>query len=349
MPEGTQLPPPAPPAWRRIDPFEIGLRRALFRPLAPVAFRIGTLPATLAPLGEAEDAALPSSLELLIAGQRGWLELPQTLVERLARLVDPDLPVAALHGDMLALVLELALLEPIEALERRLGQPVRLVTLQPAPPPKAAGLRLACRLTIGDTRFALTLALPRQTARLVAGLFERGACDAARFGLRVELACELGRSWATAGDLKRLGRGDVILPTELLRPSDWVVLTVADRWRATGTLAGRELTLTSRLRPCSLREEEISMDDAAGADALDRTFDDLPIRLVFEAGRIEIPFAELGELGPGQVLLLPGEPAAPIDILANGRRIGAGELVRIGERIGIRVTSLTVQGPGTRG
>lgn len=332
------------PAVREIDPAEVDIRRRLFRPLAPLGFELPGLAAILDQVGEAATPAPLCSVAVLIGGRRCWLELPDTLIGILVDLVQPALSIAALDGEMLALMLELALLRPIEALEQRLGQEIRLVEVRDEVPPAAARLRLAARLTLGGSHFATALALPRETARLVAERLDGPTLDAARFGLTVELACEIGRTSVALAALKRLGPGDVIMPNEALRPPGRVVLTLAERWQASGTLTGRELTLKSGLQPVASHEEESAMSDEDPSATLGRTFDDLPIRLVFEVGRIEMPLAELSALGPGQVLLLPGEPAAPIGILANGRRIGSGELVLIGGQVGVRVVGLGVHG-----
>jgi flagellar motor switch protein FliM len=63
---------------------------------------------------------------------------------------------------------------------------------------------------------------------------------------------------------------------------------------------------------------------------------ELPVRLTFELSRIELSFAELQELQPGYVFsLADGGPA--IAIFANGVAVGSGELVRIGDHLGVRV------------
>ena len=76
-----------------------------------------------------------------------------------------------------------------------------------------------------------------------------------------------------------------------------------------------------------------------GATA-DIDLDQLPVRLVFESGRAELPLGALRTLGVGHVFELGRDAAGPIDIMANGKRIGEGELVRIGDTTGIRVRQL---------
>src|SRR5262249_52384648 len=67
---------------------------------------------------------------------------------------------------------------------------------------------------------------------------------------------------------------------------------------------------------------------------------ELPVRLVFELGRLELTLAELEVLGPGHVFALGRDQHQPVDILANGKRIGLGEIVAVGDALGVRVTRL---------
>jgi type III secretion protein Q len=46
---------------------------------------------------------------------------------------------------------------------------------------------------------------------------------------------------------------------------------------------------------------------------------------------------QVRKLAPGAVLPLPDAAADGIDIISGGKRIGQGEIVRIGEGVGIRI------------
>ncbi|MCC5979118.1 MAG: type III secretion system cytoplasmic ring protein SctQ [Salinarimonas sp.] len=70
------------------------------------------------------------------------------------------------------------------------------------------------------------------------------------------------------------------------------------------------------------------------------SIDEIPVQLVFELGRLEIPLAELETLSSGYVFELGKPLSQSVDIIANGRRVGTGELVRLGEAIGVRVSKL---------
>lgn len=319
-----------------IDPAEIGLRRLLFQPWPAIGFELLGQKATLDEIGEVPEIDAEWQVELLVAGRCARLDLPDELVDRLLAETDPAVEAAAIEGDRLALVLELALIAPIERVEQLLGQPIRLLRCSRAWPGDGAMLRLGARLRWGEVQFRPVLALAPDAVPLVAPLLGPPIRDVARFGVTAALRCELGRSWLALADLRRLGAGDVILPGEALHPPQGLVLTLADHLQARGALSGRRITLTSRFEP--FRDEEPAMATEAPSDPLDS----VPIRLVFEVGRIDILLAELGGLAPGQVLELSGDAAAPIGILANGKRIGAGELVRIGDHIGIRIVGLGV-------
>ena len=68
---------------------------------------------------------------------------------------------------------------------------------------------------------------------------------------------------------------------------------------------------------------------------------EVPIALSFEAGSVSLPLAQLASVRPGFVFELPhalGEGS--IRVFANGVAVGSGELVRIGDVVGVRLTQL---------
>lgn len=66
----------------------------------------------------------------------------------------------------------------------------------------------------------------------------------------------------------------------------------------------------------------------------------LPVQLSFRVGEAALSLGELGTLGAGAVIPVPGGPDSTLDILANGQKIGRGELVAVGETRAVRVISL---------
>ncbi len=53
---------------------------------------------------------------------------------------------------------------------------------------------------------------------------------------------------------------------------------------------------------------------------------------------------EVQDLAPGVLLPVERSAGEVIEILANGRCIGAGELVKIGDKLAVRVTRLSSDG-----
>jgi type III secretion protein Q len=109
-------------------------------------------------------------------------------------------------------------------------------------------------------------------------------------------------------------------------------------------LAGRTATLHAPFGTHPALAMEISMNQVDGGKAspigTNAALDHIEVTLTFELGRRTIDLRALRTMAPGHVFDLGRDPEGPVDIIANGKTIGAGEIVRIGETIGVRVTRL---------
>ena len=95
-----------------------------------------------------------------------------------------------------------------------------------------------------------------------------------------------------------------------------------------------------------MNEQEIKMK-AAGRDDTGQGGDPpsggtldadvLPVKLVFLAGETEVTLRDLRRIMPGYVFDLGRPVDRHIEVRANGRRIGIGELVEIDRRVGVRM------------
>ena len=65
--------------------------------------------------------------------------------------------------------------------------------------------------------------------------------------------------------------------------------------------------------------------------------DDLPIRLVFIAGELDVALRELRRIAPGYVFELRQPVDRHVEVRANGKTIGTGELVEVDGRVGVRL------------
>lgn len=92
--------------------------------------------------------------------------------------------------------------------------------------------------------------------------------------------------------------------------------------------------------------ENQSPPDGDGADAAqaqappdpDAAARALPVQVSFEIARLEMPVGKLADLQPGHVFQVPAQlEGANVTIRANGEAVGLGELVSVGDTLGVRL------------
>lgn len=67
---------------------------------------------------------------------------------------------------------------------------------------------------------------------------------------------------------------------------------------------------------------------------------EIPLSVVVEVGRLQMTVQSLLEMKPGNLLELNIHPESGVDLVVNGSRIGKGELLQIGEVLGVRVLEI---------
>jgi len=230
-----------------------------------------------------------------------------------------------------SLLLELAVLDLIERLEPLLGHPVQL--LEASEEPRSYPVHLALTLTFGNTPpMAAQLDLSESAAFLVAQLLEQhGQVQADPLpALRQTLSVLTGQQWLSLGELRSLQPGDVLM----LEPGSGLLLDLEGRLQARCQRDGSSLQLLEPLKT-PLLDMENTMTDVDSAAALD----DLPLKLVCQVGSLELTLAQLRELGAGSLLQLNTPTVDGVDLMVNGRRVGQGQLVKIGDGLGVRLLS----------
>lgn len=68
--------------------------------------------------------------------------------------------------------------------------------------------------------------------------------------------------------------------------------------------------------------------------------EEITLPIVIELGRIQMPIQKLLELQPGNLLDLDIHPENGVDLVVNGKRIGKGEVLKIGESLGVRILDI---------
>lgn len=133
------------------------------------------------------------------------------------------------------------------------------------------------------------------------------------------------------------------LPTVIIEITDAGVLT---------SLAGLTLPMVVSSIP-ALDFEPASFDDAlepndSYALAALSVLNDVELVVTAELGRTTMAVRDLLGLSPGMVVEIDRAAGSPIDLLVNGRRIAAGEVVVIDEEFGIRITDIAPIGDRRR-
>lgn len=69
-------------------------------------------------------------------------------------------------------------------------------------------------------------------------------------------------------------------------------------------------------------------------------FLDVQVELTVEIGRVYTTLGELLQMGTGAVIELDRNVSDPVDIVAQGARIGKGEIIVVDDRFAVRITQI---------
>ena len=67
---------------------------------------------------------------------------------------------------------------------------------------------------------------------------------------------------------------------------------------------------------------------------------DVTVPVTVELGHAKMSIAGLSQLSPGSLITLDREAHESVDILVSGKMIAKGEVVTVGTRYGVRITSM---------
>ncbi|MDR9241357.1 hypothetical protein FEP07_05391 [Burkholderia multivorans] len=304
---------------------------------------------------DAEPAADAHAYRFVVGPATGtlWLD-PLAETEWLGDAADPAVPAvirAALLADLgapLAATLQAATRQRVELLP----------PAEPAPAWHASPSALRFELRRADGAWRCHGALLFDAPDALAVFFATAPPDAAALyaNLPVPLAFELGRTALTAAELADVVAGDIIA-IEHWRAHEQDLLCVAyvraaPAWEITGRPAGNRLTV-QRIREMPLEPPRTDSASAAAPDTppadAPRSLDGLAVDLRFELPPTSMPLGELVTLQPGAVIELPhGINQSVIHLVANGMLIGTGQLIAVGQKLGVRVVTLTPPTPRER-
>ena len=317
---------------------------------AAACFQLGTETLTAAfvhgTLDELWSAARGAPLARLIwtlDGVKSEILLPVAVVIGLVAPLEQT-PDGGLDWNTAPLLLELLLAPHLDQAEMLLGQSIQLQALKEMSVLREveASACVAVRGSVSGAPFAAWLRLAPnaleaavQVARRLTRARQLVPDPPVVFAVRIGLA-QIG-----AGALASARVGDAILIEAGRIPPGKVAVVIGESRMAVADWMDGVVTLTEAPRlagPFDLGGW--TMQDQQEGDPVAATFGDLRITLVFELGRRLVTLEEVRGMVQGQVINLGRDEASPVDILANGARLGRGEIIKVGDALAVRVTGL---------
>jgi len=142
----------------------------------------------------------------------------------------------------------------------------------------------------------------------------------------------VGITYLSVKELRSIEKNDIILMDEIYFKDNHVILSASNTLKFWAILKDFQLIVEKKMEATNMQEEKVEQQQ----EVLNKV-DDVPIELSFELGKITLSIAELSALQPGYVFELNQDLNQPVEIRANGKLIGKGELLEIDGRIGVRV------------
>jgi len=246
--------------------------------------------------------------------------------------------IAQLPEKLLLGVLEVWLEEPIAALQRQ-GITVHLEGWRNTDSPPASDCGWELTWDSRERFLAGTVHADGEAMTHLANLVSRTkpssgrSADSVPFAVSIALA-HLPLSLVT---LAALGPGDVVLLP--LARGDWTK-GACELWTGDRAL-GRALKQQQKVTLLTMNSSSEAPSVPAAPPA--RHIDELPVQVVFDVGMLELTVGQLRTLREGYTFELPATSDRAITIRANGREIGRGDLVEVGEKLGVRILHWTLQ------
>jgi type III secretion protein Q len=353
----STLMPGAGPGLPAIPPAQVDPLNAFYKRRPARAFSVAGRAVTITALWPSplQDASRRCRLDITVDDAPGAVILSSRVIETVIHALDPNQRFDRLDPSHLALLFELALGDELSMLEASLGARLAITSVHAADDDRqnrATALAFAIAVDGLGTLDGELLLQPAQ-AIMFSQFLDRSANPASRGSKsidpplpeedRVPVAVGVRVAAATfaIGDIARLSPGDVVIADQQAKTA---VAVIAEHLVAPVELTTAGARIAAPPTRARGSAWEWSMENGGNSpqpDVAQKTnFDDIPVKLLFELGRIELSLAEIRQLAPGAIVPISRPLEDSVDILANGRRIGRGSLVQIGDSLGIRITRL---------
>jgi type III secretion protein Q len=329
----------------KISPDDLEALNAFYRGRPAVRFELGGMAATATAKWRLDEApGWDTAITVAVGDAEASLHVDRSLLMGMLARQNLVADLDQLNPAHAALLVEALVAQELTDFEHRLGRAVELRTVVFEQNSAADTARFQLALHHGDgALMGFLLFDDKDVALGLARLLDVAAPGLAAEAVDPLLSLSICRGAVriTLAELEDLAAGDVVVIDDTPGESVSAVVELGGVLAAPVEFAGAGVRLLDRLRRIAGSRWEWMMSSGQmrpiGEQPEDLDVSDLSVTLVFEAGRATLFVEQVRKLAPGAVLPLPDAAADSIDIISGGKRIGQGEIVRIGESLGIRV------------
>lgn len=280
-------------------------------------------------------------LAVELDGQPGWVEIGARLLHVLTDSYAAGIDdLMSLPKELRGLLLEAALEKLLALWEQRLGQSLKLDAVDFRPTRTSGGVGLNGHLVAGNDPIAGPFWFSNHWLPLVTQWVE-ALPDAAGTDwdpLPIPVRFELGQSRLGLAEFQELARDDLILIEQGAWLDDRTVsIRIGPDWRFRGALEPQRVILQQR---------ETTMTDTADSQQTLAQLDELPVTVSFDLGESALALREVKLLQPGYAFELARGLERPVTVRANGAIVGSGELIQVGDCLGVRLVELFARAHG---
>ncbi|HEY6926295.1 MAG TPA: FliM/FliN family flagellar motor switch protein [Steroidobacteraceae bacterium] len=239
-----------------------------------------------------------------------------------------------------------------QQLETLTGRTVEVVGVQPdftmAPTPDCIGFEVGVEPRGVSTRGFLRPLHPELPGLLLEVSQREMPVLSPSVGLRLRWSAIVGSTTLSAGEVSSLEEQDIVVIDAVAYAAEGLTcrLGVGAGRRDVGRVLLRRGGQLQLLEFNAGGQMIMTSSDADTALPDETRFDDIPVSLRFELVRWEAPLAEVAGLRAGSVIELGQRiDEQSVTVWVEQRCIGKGQLVAVGERLGVRLVSVLAQKP----
>jgi len=325
---------------------------AYYRRRSSLQFRLAGRAMRLAPTWLADDPEIiePYTVTIKIDNDQAELVVSQGMLNFLLHDLDPTLSIERLDPEKTALLIEHALTQSLAFLEQSLGCQLSVITVSKGAGRWTGPNRPSLPMVIYVERMGVAWCMLRLSvadiARLCNLLDKVAGIPRTPIDLPLALRVRVGAAVMSLAEIGGIEPGDIILPDDLARQPDGAVAVIGEHLVAPVELTAGGFRFGARIRRGRGSSWEWSLNPQTSPTFRGASggIDNMPVRVMFEAGGLDLDLKGVQKLMPGTIMPLAPTGAGELDIVVNGHRIGRGSLVQLGQATGVRVTRLFGRG-----